>query len=312
MTGAKIHAPVFCSEALYSWCDMLTDQDREQLQEWGVTTGMLDLLKIPINKNLLSALTDIWNPELHLFQMKHYEMSITLEETQHICQTCKDAPLLAFHHQQDYQAIIMSIVDESLADSIRIFIDKSREPHLINLQALEKIIPNRTYLVGDTWLKSFLLRFVAEVFFGPGKPRADMAILAVVKEMIRHTTDISAIILANTFSAFDKCHYRSKHFTGCASLAQLWFAGHFDYRPYEPSLSPAGTYLKSPFKYQHGTKEAIHTAIMSTNEGEVKWNLMPVQHPSPVCLMIDRTQYKLMILPGLRGGIEYHPIRILK
>jgi hypothetical protein len=156
------------------------------------------------------------------------------------------------------------------------------------------------------------LRFIAEVFFGPGKPRADMAILAVVKEMIQHTTDISAIILANTFSAFDKCHYRSKHFTGCASLAQLWFAGHFDYRPYEPGLSPASTYLKSPFKYQHGTKEAIHTAIMSTNEGEVKWNLMPVQHPSPVCLMIDRTRYKLMILPGLRGGIEYHPIRILK
>jgi hypothetical protein len=102
--------------------------------------------------------------------MKHHEMSIALEETQFIYQTRKDSPPLAFYHRPSYQAIIISIVDEGLADSIRIFIDKSREPHLINLQALERMIPNRAYRIGDTWLKCFLLRFVAEVFFRPGKP----------------------------------------------------------------------------------------------------------------------------------------------
>jgi hypothetical protein len=139
-----------------------------------------------------------------------------------------------------------------------------------------------------------------------------MAILAVVKEMIQHTTDISAIILANTFSAFDKCHNHSRNFMGCASLVQLWFAGHFNHRPYEPDLSPADIHLKYPFKYQHNTKEAIHSAIMLTSEDSVEWNLMPVQHPSPIHLWINRIQDKLMVLPGLRGGMEYNPIRILK
>jgi hypothetical protein len=130
--------------------------------------------------------------------------------------------------------------------------------------------------------------------------------------MIQHTTDISAIILANTFTAFDKCHNLSRHFMGCASLVQLWFASHFNHQPYESDLSPANIYLKYPIRYQHSTKETIHSAIMLTSEDNIEWNLMPIQHPSPVRLWINRTQDKLMVLPRLRGGIEYHPIRILK
>jgi hypothetical protein len=163
---------------------MLTDPDKHQLKEWGVTPGMLELLNILVEKNMLSALVDIWNPELHIFQMRQFEMTITLEETQFLCQTRRNRPLLAFHHRPCYQAVIAGIVDAGLFESVKVFIDKSRDKPLLNIQALDKMMPNRAYYTGDTWLKCFLLRFVGELFFGPGKPRVEMAILAVVRAMI--------------------------------------------------------------------------------------------------------------------------------
>jgi hypothetical protein len=153
--------------------------------------------------------------------MRQFEMTITLEETQFLCQTRRNSPLLAFHHRPCYQAVIASIVDSGLFESIKAFVDKSRDTPLLNIQALDKMMPNRAYYTGETWLKCFLLRFVGELFFGPGKPRVEMAVLAVVRAMIEHTVDISAIVLATVYQALDSCTKRSRHFMGCAALVQL-------------------------------------------------------------------------------------------
>jgi hypothetical protein len=84
---ATLRIPPLCSEDLHNWVGMLTKEDKKLLNKWDVTPRMLDMIKVPIDTNLLAVLAARWNPELHIFQMHDYKMIVTLEETQFLCQT---------------------------------------------------------------------------------------------------------------------------------------------------------------------------------------------------------------------------------
>jgi hypothetical protein len=96
------------------------------------------------------TLIDIWNPELHIFQMRHFEMMITLQEVQYLCQMKKRWQLLSFEPRVSYETLICQLIDCGLNDGMKTFVDKTGLIPLLNLQSLEKMIPNRESRLGDT------------------------------------------------------------------------------------------------------------------------------------------------------------------
>jgi hypothetical protein len=88
--------PKLCSEPLYQWIAELTEADKRQLWSWGITEGLLQMAKVPVDRNLIATLVDVWNTELHTFQLRQFEMTVTLQEAQAICQTRRISRLPAF------------------------------------------------------------------------------------------------------------------------------------------------------------------------------------------------------------------------
>jgi hypothetical protein len=123
--------------------------------------------------------------------------------------------------------------------------------------------------------------------------------------------DVSAIVLATTFNALDHCMKWGRHFMGCAALVQLWFAGYFSHPLHDHILSLATTFNQRSFKFQGSLRATIKSEILHTQEDDVEWCILPQQQSRSVVLFIN-TEDKLMVLPGLVGGVQYHLVRVLR
>jgi hypothetical protein len=77
-------------------------------------------------------------------------------------------------------------------------------------------------------------------------------------------------------------------------------------------FTPAANYLQHPFLFRGKTRAAVKNHILSMEEDEVDWCLLPIGRPKQVRLWMDKGEAKLMVLPGLAKGLEYHPIRVLR
>jgi hypothetical protein len=76
--------------------------------------------------------------------------------------------------------------------------------------------------------------------------------------------------------------------------------------------SPALVYLNHPYPWFGLTRCEQQERIMSVIDEEVDWSLLPIAPPKPVRLWINDTDARVMVLPGLTGGVEYHPDRVLR
>jgi hypothetical protein len=95
-------------------------------------------------------------------------------------------------------------------------------------------------------------------------------------------------------------------------LLQLWFAGHVGHNLHGPNTSPASEFLKQPFRFQESLRPVIKAFISATEEDFIDWCILPIKKTKPVRIWIDDLNAQVMVLPGPTGGVEYHPIRVLR
>jgi hypothetical protein len=251
----------------------LTKEDRLILKKWGVTTGMLDLVRVPIDVNLLSVLISRWNPELHIFQMHGFEMTVTLEETQFLCQTRRGYPLLHFRSAACYQIRVLAFLDAGLFTNSHHVFNKDGPIPLIDLEWIGKAMQNRDIYGQERWLRFFLIRFLGEVLFSYGKMRVPLEVAVIAEAMSDQTFDIGAVILANLYTALDRCIKGSRGFQGCATLVQIWFAGHYGHPLQGEMRSPASVYLDHLYPWFGLSRCEQQERIMSVIDEEVDWSV---------------------------------------
>ena len=72
--------PCRCLDALRAWIGMLTMDDHEKLQTWGISAALLGIANEEVSRNLLCVVARFWKLDCHVFCFSLVELMLTLEE----------------------------------------------------------------------------------------------------------------------------------------------------------------------------------------------------------------------------------------
>jgi len=183
------------------------------------------LLDVKVEEDLLKAALYFWNPSYRCFVFGKHDMVPTVEEYRDFLMMKKAKPSKIFLPLKD------------MKDNPR-FLAKMVE------MGIEEI---RQYKDGDYFQTDFLMKFVdakcgshkgidvlAFLIYGlvvfPRKLGYIHLSVVTLLTKIKHQTDPSAAILAETVRSLNTCRKAGGRFEACAQMLVIWFKSHFGYK----------------------------------------------------------------------------------
>ena len=187
----------------------------------------------------------------------------------------------------------------------------------------------------DLWLRRFVVRFLGELVFSHGRMTVATEVAEIALAMVTRQIDLAPIVLAETYRALDRALWRCRHFYDCRALVQVkscclchcslsalfcsadfaskqvWLAAHMGVEILHPQRSAFDAYCRSGHSRIISCVHDVYNVLEGLTEVSVTWRIIPAD-AEPFAAFFNDSDMRLIVLLGLTGGVEYHPIRVMR
>ena len=123
--------------------------------------------------------------------------------------------------------------------------------------------------------------------------------------------DLAPVVLVETYRALDRVSHRCHHFYGCGVLVQIWLAAHLEMDILNPQRHAIETYCSSGHARTIKSLQEEYQKLSELTNDAVTWRIIP-SATEPFTIFFSARDMRLVVLPGFTGGMEYHPIRVMR
>ena len=117
--------------------------------------------------------------------------------------------------------------------------------------------------------------------------------------------------MAETYHGLDRVAHRCRHFHGCGALVQIWLATHLEMDIIRPHRQAIETYCSSGHARTLKSVPEEYEKLSKLTDDVVTWCIFP-SIAEPFTIFFSARDLRLVVLPGFTGGVEYHPIRVMR
>ena len=117
--------------------------------------------------------------------------------------------------------------------------------------------------------------------------------------------------MAETYCGLDRISHRYRHFHGCGVLVQIWLTAHLELNLLRPRVHIIETYCNSGHASTIKKVPEEYKKLSELTDDTVTWRIIP-SAAEPFTIFFNTRDVRLVVLPGFTGGIEYHPIRVMR
>ena len=136
-------------------------------------------------------------------------------------------------------------------------------------------------------------------------------IVEIALALVTRQIDLVPIVLAETYRGLDRISHRCRHFNGCGALVQVWMVGHLGMDILRPQMSAFETYCGTGHAQAIKSVREEYQKLAKLTEDTVTWCIIP-SAAEPFTVFFSARGMWLVVLPGFLGGVEYHPIWVMR
>ena len=182
---------------------------------------------------------------------------------------------------------------------------------MLRLEYFDEAAKKRPELGDELWLRGFVTRFLGELIFSHGWMTVAIKVAEITLAVVTQQIDLAPVVLVETYRGLDRVLHHCRHFYGCEALIQIWLAGHLEMDILRLQRHAFETYCNSSHAKTIKSVQEEYEKLLKLTDDAVTWRIIPLA-AEPFTVFFSARDMRLEVLPGFTGGVEYHPIRVMR